>query len=172
MKVDIKNSGIQQVKKISIDTFDTWSLDNTLALIILPALLQYKQGGRCGCPPAFMQDVRGSPYDTQYSFDFCTDTYAEAEQAAQDGWIKVVDKMIWSFMQLVKDDYESQYHHNVDDFKVDCDILSCIPSMHGDTHEENKTVRYWYDTVGAQLHDARIQEGLELFGLWYQNLWE
>jgi hypothetical protein len=31
---------------------------------------------------------------------------------------------------------------------------------------------HWYDHIGHQLHEARIQEGLELFGKYYRNLWD
>jgi hypothetical protein len=31
---------------------------------------------------------------------------------------------------------------------------------------------HWYDIVGHQLHEERIQEGLELFGKHLRDLWD
>jgi hypothetical protein len=31
---------------------------------------------------------------------------------------------------------------------------------------------HWTDFNGMRLHQERIQEGLELFGKYYQNLWD
>jgi hypothetical protein len=31
---------------------------------------------------------------------------------------------------------------------------------------------HWYDHVGHALHEDCIQEGLELFGKYYRNLWD
>jgi hypothetical protein len=31
---------------------------------------------------------------------------------------------------------------------------------------------HWYDLEGHTLHEERIQEGLDLFGKYYRNLWD
>jgi hypothetical protein len=31
---------------------------------------------------------------------------------------------------------------------------------------------HWYDGEGHQLHEERIQEGLDLFGKYYRALWD
>jgi hypothetical protein len=31
---------------------------------------------------------------------------------------------------------------------------------------------HWYDAEGHLLHEAKIQEGLELFGKYFRNLWD
>jgi hypothetical protein len=31
---------------------------------------------------------------------------------------------------------------------------------------------HWYDFEGHQLHEARIQEGLDLFGKHFRSLWD
>jgi hypothetical protein len=45
MKVKIGNYPKKSPRRITvnIDRYDTWSMDHTLALIILPLLLQYKE---------------------------------------------------------------------------------------------------------------------------------
>jgi hypothetical protein len=31
---------------------------------------------------------------------------------------------------------------------------------------------HWYDHIGSQEHEKRIQEGLELFGKHFRDLWD
>jgi hypothetical protein len=31
---------------------------------------------------------------------------------------------------------------------------------------------HWYDHIGHELHEERIQEGLELFGKYFRSLWD
>jgi hypothetical protein len=31
---------------------------------------------------------------------------------------------------------------------------------------------HWYDSLGHDLHNERIQEGLELFGKHFRDLWD
>ena len=49
---------------VEIERFDTYSLDHTLAHIILPALLQLK-ATKHGIPHEFVADVGGADYDSQ-----------------------------------------------------------------------------------------------------------
>ena len=68
MKVQLGKYSKQFKKsKIQIDKFDVWSLDHTLAEIILPCLLQLKDV-KHGLPNEFV-DVGGADYDQQQSFD-------------------------------------------------------------------------------------------------------
>lgn len=88
--------------EIHIDSYDTWSMDHTLALIILPMLKQLKetQHGAPGDMPEFSQTLYGS---SQLSFEF----YGEGDSAAWDAghkrWEEILDKMIWSFEQIVSE---------------------------------------------------------------------
>ena len=94
MKVNIgkfKKNGKERTVKVQIDNYDTWSLDHTLALIILPALKQYKEdtnGHPCGL----------APDPTQTRVDGCGNCGCEQK------WNEILDKMIWSFEQVVDDD--------------------------------------------------------------------
>ena len=61
MKINIgkyKKNGNPRTEKIHIDPWDTWSMDYTLALIILPMLNQLKEskhGAPSSMPPFGMQ---------------------------------------------------------------------------------------------------------------------
>ena len=71
MKVNIgkypKGKGTRKIS-VEINNSDTWNLDNTLAAIIYPALLQLK-ASKQGVPSEFSQ-VGGEDYVEQNSFDF------------------------------------------------------------------------------------------------------
>jgi hypothetical protein len=86
---------------VQIDDFDTWSLDHTLALIIHPALLKFKEdslntGHPCLCDDPSVCTIEGN---------VCT---------CSDQWQMILDKMIWSFEQIITDDINS---YRLDQYK-------------------------------------------------------
>lgn len=180
MKVKIgqypKKRLTQRKVNIEIENFDTWSLDHTLALIILPALLQLKES-KHGVPAEFA-DVGGADYEHQQSFDFYKETYNEAFDKGCERWDEILDKMIWSFQQLAFDDYEKLYHHGSTDYGWEEDSSSqFFNSITNQVETVYKLIdknadQHWYDHIGHKLHEERIQEGLELFGKYYRNLWD
>lgn len=159
---------------IQIDKYDTWNMYHTLALIIYPMLLQLKET-KHGVPGEFA-DIGGENYSTQESFDFYKDSYKDSFDESCKRWDEVLDKMIWSFEQLINDDYDSKYHHGEAKFEfVDTEpmpnpVTGKMEVMHQmvDTNPDE----HWYDDVGHRLHDDRIQEGLDLFGKYFRNLWD
>jgi hypothetical protein len=71
---------------ISIDNYDTWSMDSTLSLLIHPMLVQLKA--------------------TQHGHP--------ANMTEQE-WDEILDEMIWAFEQKCRDDWESDYYEYEDD---------------------------------------------------------
>jgi hypothetical protein len=156
----------QRKIKVKLHNYDTWSMDRTLAIIILPMLKQLKS------------TKHGSAYlpvfdQTSNSAQYCFDFYGEGDDAAwTEGakqWDEIMDKMIWSFEQLQPDcDWEAMY------CEVPCEIdFTDYPEDEGKVavplrwKNEGK-----YDFEGMKIHEARITEGLKLFGEYYQNLWD
>jgi hypothetical protein len=89
----------------------------------------------------------------------------------------VLDKMIWSFEQLLKGDYDEKYHHGKSDYdwiKSDKQYHNPLTGKMEDTFQmvDKDPDSHWYDSEGHKLHDERIQEGLELFGKYYRSLWD
>ena len=85
--------------------------------------------------------------------------------------------MIWSFEQLLKDDYSEKYHHGKSDWdfvESDKQYPNPISGVMEPTYQmvDKDPTSHWYDHVGQELHESRIQEGLELFGKYYRNLWD
>ena len=160
---------------VQIEKFDTWSLDHTLAIIIYPALIQLK-ASKHGVPSELVNDVGGENYSQQDSFDFYKESHNDAFEIACQRWDDILDKMIWSFEQLLKDDYSEKYHHGKSDWdfvESDKQYPNPISGVMEPTYQmvDKDPTSHWYDHVGQELHEARIQEGLELFGKYYRNLW-
>lgn len=161
---------------VQIDGFDTWSLDHTLSLIILPALIQLKHT-KHGVPSEFT-DRTGGDFDNNFVFDFIKEDDNEVFDKLCGKWDEVLDKMIWSFLQLsIEDDYDSQYHHGKMDFEWIKSEYTYTDPITGKTEKtyqmrDKDPTSHWYDSVGHTLHEERIQEGLELFGKYYRSLWD
>lgn len=178
MKVKIgkypRGSGHQKIS-VEIEGHDTWNFDNTLAQIIYPALLQLKEQKQ-GVPSDFGSNVGGEDYVEQQSFDFYQETHKEAFDQRCKEWDVCLDKMIWSFEQVLKADYDELYHHGTPKFdwiKSDKQYSNPITGKIEDTYQmvDKNPEEHWYDAEGHQLHEERIQEGLELFGKYFRNLW-
>lgn len=157
---------------VQIDKWDTWNLDHTLALIIYPALLQLRQE-KHGIP-SDVADVGGEDHGYQECFDFYKESHPDAFDQAVARWDEILDKMIWSFQQLVEEDYTDKYTHG--DRKFDFVKAGTYTTMTGKQEELYKMVSKdngaWTDYTGIELHEQRIQEGLDLFAKYYRSLWD
>lgn len=152
---------------ITIDNYDTWNMDSTLALLILPMLKQLRdtKHGSPGDMPAFFQTSNSE----QLCFPFYEDGDSLADETGHQQWKDILDEIIWAFEQLQPGvDWEDQY------WKV-------YPEIDFDPHEEDegkvtRPVRWKVegecDWEGRRLHGERIQHGLELFGKYYNDLWD
>jgi hypothetical protein len=160
---------------IDIERFDTYSVDHTLAYIIMPLLVQLKHT-KHGIPNEFAE-VGGADYDSQESFDFYKETHNDSFDEGCKRWDEVLDKMIWSFQQLIDDDYEAKYRHGDSEFdwvKTDKQYPNPVTGKLEDTFQmvDKFPEQHWTDYEGMRKHEERIQEGLELFGKYYRNLWD
>lgn len=141
-----------QKTKIRIDRYDTWSMDDTLAPIILPMLKQLKET-KHGSPwvddedvPEELRRISAPPKENEYD----TDEYYHAR------WDWVMDEMIWAFEQKCRDDWTEYYYGPY--------IEREGKSLGG--HFE------WVDDEGRKAHQERMTNGFRLFGKYYENLWD
>jgi len=179
MKINIgkfKKTNDRRKINVQIDNYDTWNLDHTLALVIYPALIQLKNTKQ-GIPSELVNDVGGEDWSEQDSFDFYKETHQESWNIAAQRWDDILDKMIWSFEQLIKGDYDEKYHHGTSDYdwvKTDKTFPNPITGKIEDTFQmvDKYPDAHWYDHAGHMLHDQKIQEGLELFGKYFRSLWD
>jgi hypothetical protein len=94
-----------QINYIRIDRYDTWSMDHTLADIILPMLKQLN-ATKHGAPhvddadvPEYLRSHMAQPKEHEWD----TDSLWHMR------WDWVLAEMIWAFEQKVKDDAEGQF---------------------------------------------------------------
>jgi hypothetical protein len=173
--------------KIRIDKYDTWNMDATLALIILPMLKQLKetkqgsQGVDMADVPESMRLNSHETYDDQLCFDFYHEDDELNKQNIQcdvhDRWDWVMGEMIWAFEQIQPGvDWEAQYVSGTLDTKwKKSEKTYTHPS--GKEEITYEMVRGPNDTFkinmeGRQKHQDRINNGFRLFGKYYQGLWD
>ena len=165
----------KRVIDVQIDPYDTWGLDHTLAMIILPSLIQLKHT-KNGVPSEFCGGI-GSDMDRNYCFDFIKEDENIVFDEKCEKWNEVFDKMIWSFQQIVDDESDHKYFHGTPDFRFEKSDITYPNPITGKIQETYQLIdknpgEHWYDSVGRKIHEERIQEGLELFGKHYRSLWD
>jgi len=176
MKANFRNfnSGPNERKvEVTVDRWDTYSMDHTAALLILPLLLQLKKS-KHGVPSGLVDRI-GGDMDNNLCFDFIQEDENEVFDKLCDQWDEILNKMIWSFQQIVDDSYDSKYHHG--HMKLGWKPIEITNPTTGNVEKAYEMVdenpgEHWYDHIGRNLHEDRIQEGLELFGKYYRNLWD
>jgi hypothetical protein len=161
---------------IRLDPWDTWNVDSTLSLLILPLLKQLKEKQH-GSGIVDLEDVpkhlryTSTPsWDSQYTFDFYK---AEDDAGVHERWAWVMDELIWTFEQLQPDyDWEAQYESGDHDmYSEPCEWdENGKPKMYEIKRGPLNTYKVDWEKRGA--HNARIQNGLMLFGKYYRNLWD
>lgn len=140
--LDIIHPKIDYVK---IDKWDTWSMDSTLARIILPMLRQLKATS-IGVPQVDNKDL---PKELHKN---------ESLEDQVKRWDYVIDEMIWAFEQVYDPKGEGEFF---DDSEVDKseDLMSQIGKLK-------------YDEKGLRAYYKRIDNGLLLFGKYFRALWD
>ena len=147
--------GRTQKVKVKIDRWDTWSMDSTLAPIILPMLVQLK-ATKHGAPWVDMEDAPKELRATKAQ----QNKYANAGDVDPkhfERWDWVMDEMIWAFEQKCRDDWQDDYY--------------------GDYVEDQKNGPMagsfeWIDRDGMNAHQERMTNGFKLFGKYFENLWD
>lgn len=174
--------------KVRIDEHDTWSMDNTLAHIILPMLKQLK-ATKHGSPIVDDEDLPPEMrYNDVEAYDDNGVWIEPKTNWVHHRWDWVLNQMIWSFEQELDDSWEDQFYHGEPKYKYTTVRINGeayeehIEPSHSDnfvaTDDETDWVRmdqvnpdYWVDYEGMKRYNERIQNGFRLFGKYYQNLW-
>lgn len=138
--------------EIKYHNYDTWGLDYTLSLIILPGLKQlkatnhgYAQVDSADLPTACLKDASG-----------------------EEQWEWVMDEMIWAFNEIANEcpGEDAFYTGNSDINWTKLEGTDLSEMFHGPNHT------FSIDTEGLNKYNERIQRGLTLFGKYYRNLWD
>ena len=151
-----------QINYIKIDRYDTWSMDHTLADIILPMLRQLK-ATKHGAPhtddsdvPEYLQSHMAQPREHEWDTD---DLHFMR-------WDWILNEEIWAFEQLTKDDAESQFfdHSAYDGSRLGTD--EWLDDL------TNAVSKVKYDKEGHAAWQARMDNGFRLFGKYYRCHWD
>lgn len=171
--------------KIRIDKYDTWNMDSTLALIVLPMLKQLKETKHGSAyvdlddVPEHLRRTTTEEYDNQLTFEFYREhEVKEGESDVHARWNWVLDEMIWAFEQYQPDnDWESQYYTGEADWrwkKIEEKSLNPVTGKEEGLSQmiegSNHTMKV--DLEGLRKHRERINNGFRLFGKYYQGLWD
>lgn len=141
--------------KIRIDPWDTWGMDHTLAMIVVPMLKQL-QATKHGSPMTDDEDVpehlrSTSAPEKENQWDVDSNHFKR--------WDWIMDEMIWTFEQLSKDDSTDQFFTHPEEDEV------------FESNEE-RLAAIKIDNEGLKKHEERIENGLRLFGKYYRGLWD
>jgi hypothetical protein len=152
-----------EIRYVKIDPWDTWSMDHTLAHIILPMLKQLKDT-KHGAPYVEDNDVPDELKSTSAP-------PREDEWATDDNhfkrWDWVLDELIFAFTCSIDDSWEDQFRTGEIDMKfVKVEGTDYSEMEHGPNHT------YHCDYEGMKKVQERIDNGHRLFGKYYRHLWD
>ena len=139
--------------KVRIDRYDTWSMDHTLAPIILPMLKQLKES-KHGAPFVDDKDV---PKELKSTSAEPKENEWDTDSNHFKRWDWVLDEMIWAFEQKNRDHWEGDYYGPW--------IVSDDTTILGGEFES-------VDRNGLKSHQKRMSNGFKLFGKYYEGLWD
>ena len=157
--------GITNEPKVSvkIDKWDTWSMDNTLAHIIVPMLKQLKET-KHGAPYVYPEDVPSELRPTKKELTAYTKN-GDTDSKFFERWDWVMDEMIFAF-ESKHVDWEEQFRsgeHDIHWMEIDNDMCEMVKGPN-DTYE--------VDWEGRTAYQERITNGFKLFGKYFENLWD
>lgn len=156
-----------RIEYVKIDKYDTWSMDSTLAKIILPMLKDIR-AAKCGAPSTDDKDV---PKHLRSTSAPAKENPWDADALFFDRWNWILDEMIFAFQSIVDDNWEDPFYTGeVDHITEPCEWdADGKPTLHKMVKGPNHTHKF--DKNGWLKVEKRIQNGLTLFGKYYRGLW-
>lgn len=155
-----------RIEYVKIDYWDTWSMDHTLAHIIVPMLKQLNET-KHGAPnvddedvPDELKSTSAPPKEDEYDVD--------ANHFARWDW--VMKEMIFAHETKLNDDWTEQFYTGVADYvheEIEDEKYGKLYQMKEGPNHTQKV-----DWEGMRAMEARIQNGFRLFGKYYQGLWD
>ena len=153
----------EQKIEVRIDPWDTWSMDHTLAYIVLPMLKQLKATKHGApyidpkeCPPELKPKKQTKKQKDN----------GETDSTHFERWDWVLDEMIFAFENKLDDSWEEQFESGKSDLQWKKLEDGNYQMVHGPNHTRV------YDWEGRKAYQERISNGFRLFGKYYENLWD
>jgi len=154
--------------KVKIDRWDTWSMDHTLAHIVLPMLKQLNET-KHGSPfvddedvPEELRSTNAEPKENEYDTD--SNHFKR--------WDWVMGEMIFAFECKLDDSWEDAFcsgEHDTIWTPTSFDENG-KPKLYRMDDGPNNT--YKCDYEGMKVVQKRISNGFRLFGKYYEGLWD
>lgn len=161
----------QRKIRVRIDPWDIYSMDHTLAFIVVPMLRQLATS-KHGAPHVEDEDV---PVEIRKS---SAKPLTEAEQEVHavdefyfERWNWVLREMIFAFESKLDDSWKEKYHKGKTDLRmraVEFDEEG-NPKLYQLERGPDDTSSF--DAEGMESEIARISNGFRLFGKYYESLW-
>ena len=145
---------------VRVDRWDTWSMDHTLAHIVLPMLVQLKRT-KHGAPMVDLEDVPKLLHPTKKQQAEYKKT-GSTDPKFFNRWDWILDEMIWAFNQKCRDNWEGDYY----------EYREMGPEESKDPNSLFGLKLVWEDREGQKAHQERMTNGFKLFGKYYENLWD
>lgn len=171
MKVHIGPYRKNRKVKVTIDRYDTFSLDATLAHVIHPALIAFKEARlkMPGVPTAFFTDE--DPVDKTGNHT------EEAMEAAEKRYVEFLDECIWVFGEYINGDAGEEEFRKV---KPEFEAMTADERWAYSFNEEPSGIpnisrpyraTHDYDREGIEKYHERKRLALENFGKHFQTFW-
>lgn len=157
--------------KVKIDRYDVWSMDNTLAYIVLPMLKMLRENKQ-GAPfvddvdvPDELKSTAAPPKANEWDTD---DNHFKR-------WDYVLDEMIFAF-EAQFNDWEEKFSSGTMDrifVPIDKDGNE-VPKEQAAFYrwDSGPNDTYTVDWYGRKAYADRVAKGYALFGKYYQSLWD
>lgn len=153
----------KRVMKIHIHDYDVWSMDNTLAHIILPMLKKLKESKR-GAPCVDDEDV---PEELRSTAAEPKENEWDTDSNHFKRWDWALDEMIHTFECEVNEEWEDQFYSGKSDiFWEKTDDGKFYQMKNGPNHT------FKVDREGMNKAWERRKNGLRLFAKYYHGLWD
>ena len=149
--------------KIRIDKYDTWSMDSTIAEIILPMLIQLKATTH-GAPFVDLKDVPKELHGEKLTKKQRNNGAVDEKHFERWDW--VLDEMIFAFSNKVNEDWQDQFHSGESDILREALDTGGSKMITGPNHTR---VTDW---DGYKAYQKRITNGFSLFGKYFESLWD
>ncbi len=144
---------------VKIDKYDTWSMDVTLAHIIVPMLKQLREVTH-SAPKVSMRDRPDHLIGTEPRPEIWnTDEYHF------EAWDWALSEMIFAF-ESKQNDWEEQFLSGEAEY-IDTTLEDGTITW---TKSPNHTFKV--DNEGRDAYQKRMSNGFRLFGKYYENLWD
>jgi YD repeat-containing protein len=160
-----------KINYVKIDAHDTWSMDHTLAMIVLPMLKQLKEL-KHGSPHVADEDVPSPLRSTAPGArDRCENDW-DLDDNHFHRWDYVLDEMIFAFGTKLDESWQDKYNTGTIDWQQDPCAWDSEgkPTLYTTKNGPNHTFKCDYE--GLRKEQARIANGFRLFGVYYEALWD